>query len=521
LKNLIFTGTEPGAGTTTVATRVREMLETMGRATVMVDASRTPAPPARDAAALGHSNGNRALVAQRGHRPAALLQQVAEETERVEESLVLTDAAPLLVSAETEYLARFVDCAIVVIHSGVTTRVQLREVATSLQRLDVAAVGFVLNRVGLAKADPAFRASVQAMGTHLEAQTRSFARHSGRNQAAVEPAAVELPALPPLHENLIAAGSQPEEPLRRPAAEPVYRPSKATPPTPVAAPVAAPAPVPAAPKAAPAAPAPAAAQVLQPAPAVPVEELVAAVPEPQAVLDWALGPQQELPLRGRPLQPTPLPRLQPIAPQPVAPPAARPAPAAAKTQPEPVRVETQRAETPAAPIPAPPAQAWDRVSPAQEQPNPQAGAVPQQPKPAMAEAAMPEVDDAASQQASRLSGLKDLLSALHQRNLQKAIEMSDEVPIAEEQAPREAERTAYVRSFTPAPEAAPAPRPVAASALQRQVVAQPEFLPPRPPEEPPAKAAPKDNAAARRDRRDNFDEVAILPSWRGQYKKKS
>jgi hypothetical protein len=96
------------------------MLEAMGRPTVLVDATgaQAPSPQVR-----WPREGGRGLVpVERVSRPTALLQQMAEETETEEESLVLTDTAPLAVSAETEYLARFVDCAIVVIESGVTTR---------------------------------------------------------------------------------------------------------------------------------------------------------------------------------------------------------------------------------------------------------------------------------------------------------------------------------------------------------------------------------------------------------------
>jgi Mrp family chromosome partitioning ATPase len=99
---------------------------------------------------------------------------LADEPETGDGSLVLTDTSPLAVSAETEYLARLVDCAIIVIESGVTTRAQLREVARSLQKLDVAAVGFVLNRVKLQKADPAFRRSIRGVEQHLRTQSRSF-----------------------------------------------------------------------------------------------------------------------------------------------------------------------------------------------------------------------------------------------------------------------------------------------------------------------------------------------------------
>jgi len=82
----------------------------------------------------------------------------------------LIDTAPLALSAETEYLARSVDSVLVVIQSGVTTRAQLLAAVKTLQRLEVGAVGFVLNRVSLAKADPAFRQSLRDMEEHLRNQ---------------------------------------------------------------------------------------------------------------------------------------------------------------------------------------------------------------------------------------------------------------------------------------------------------------------------------------------------------------
>jgi len=187
LKNCIFTGTGAGTGVTTLVNRVGEMLEAMGRPTVLVDATGAQAPSPRASASRPESSQSLVPV-ERVIRPTALLQKMAEETETEEGSLVLTDTAPLVVSAETEYLARYVDCAIVVIESGVTTREELREAARTLQRLKVGAVGFVLNRVGLAKADPAFRASVEAVEKHLRAQSGQAARRNERsNSIPAEP----------------------------------------------------------------------------------------------------------------------------------------------------------------------------------------------------------------------------------------------------------------------------------------------------------------------------------------------
>ena len=176
MKSCIFTAVAPGAGATTLASRVTDMLQVMGRQTVLVDASGLPPAEANG----GHPESTDLVASPRGTRSTALLQQMADVT--AGESIVITDTAPLLASGETEYLARFVDSAIVVIESGVTTKTQLRELAKTLQRLDVAAVGFVLNRVSLAKANALFRDSIRAVEQHLQTQSRSYARNTARNQ---------------------------------------------------------------------------------------------------------------------------------------------------------------------------------------------------------------------------------------------------------------------------------------------------------------------------------------------------
>ena len=176
MKSCIFTGVAPGAGSTTLATKVTDMLQAMGRETVLVDAAGVPS-----AEFSGVQFDSTDLVAApRGTRSTALLQRVTNVTSS--DSVVVTDTAPLLVSGETEYLARFVDSAVVVIESGVTTKSQLRDLARTLQRLEVSAVGFVLNRVSLGKANASFRESVHAVEQHLHAQARSFVRTAARNQ---------------------------------------------------------------------------------------------------------------------------------------------------------------------------------------------------------------------------------------------------------------------------------------------------------------------------------------------------
>ena len=169
LKSCIFTGAAPGVGVTTLASRVRDTLVTIGRPTVLLDASGASDPAARESVGTGLQDQSPGLtVTQRGNRSSALLKQVEAQVTH-QEGLVLTDTAPLTISAETEHLARSVDGAIVVIESGVTTRDQLLNAMRALRRLDVGIVGVVLNRVRLGKADSAFRRSIQDIETHVRA----------------------------------------------------------------------------------------------------------------------------------------------------------------------------------------------------------------------------------------------------------------------------------------------------------------------------------------------------------------
>jgi len=134
-RRCVFTGTGPEVGVTTVATRLKQLLETMGRAAVVADGA-----------------------------------EISNGAEGTQGEILLVDAAPLADSEETERLVLSAHCTIVVIESGVTTRAQLRTVANILQRVKAPAVGFVLNRVRLAMADPEFRRSIREMGKQLRKQ---------------------------------------------------------------------------------------------------------------------------------------------------------------------------------------------------------------------------------------------------------------------------------------------------------------------------------------------------------------
>lgn len=460
LKNCIFTGTAAGAGVTTVSTRVRAILEAMGRPTVLLDASGTQAPrPESQNGELDHP------ATERGSRSTALLRKVAAETETREEGLVLTDTAPLLVSAETEYLARFADSAIVVIESGVTTRAQLTATVHALRRLDVGTVGFVLNRVGLAKADPAFRHSVHDIEKHLDAQSLSATRRTVRNGDMADE------SLP-----------EPTEVQHEPAAVEYDAPA-----------------------------------VSRSAPEPAVRHLPAAVPEPP---EDSTAQQTPPELTARKEADVPWWMLE-SSPQPL--------PSAPDWQ-------AGREPVPAAP-PAPEIESQPRWARLWENTSISAGDfVPQRAAesdrvaaPVAAEEAAPEPAAQPAEEAnpyeteSRLNGLRGMLFSLGLKNLGKTRGLvEDEEPLQ----PMEGEQESIVlsRKFTPfaepVPDVAPAAKPVAPAAPTRPVIAEPEFLPPK--EFIPIKDREEmreSRSTAGGDRGDVAD-VQILPSRRGQYKRR-
>lgn len=131
----------------------------------------------------------------------------------------------------------------------------------------------------------------------------------------------------------------------------------------------------------------------------------------------------------------------------------------------------------------------------------------------------PAVADTQVNAAARMTGLKNLIQSLGLKNPPRPAEFVEppmqHVPPVEPVSPR----PVYGRA-TPA--SAPAPswknEPSPSPTL---VTAPPEFLPPKPLVE---KSEKEHSASAsgtsRRDRRETYDDVEILPSWRGQYRRK-
>uniref|UniRef100_E6QMG9 Uncharacterized protein n=1 Tax=mine drainage metagenome TaxID=410659 RepID=E6QMG9_9ZZZZ len=87
---------------------------------------------------------------------------------------ILADAAPLLLSGETEFLARFSDVFVLVVASGKTRRADLRAAAQLLQRMNMHKVGFLLTGLKRAHADRSHAALIARMeaADDLAAQTK-------------------------------------------------------------------------------------------------------------------------------------------------------------------------------------------------------------------------------------------------------------------------------------------------------------------------------------------------------------
>jgi hypothetical protein len=71
--------------------------------------------------------------------------------------IVLIDAAPLLLSAETEYLARMADVTVLVAEAGKTKKAWLTRAARLLERLGVAGAAAIVNKVHPARAEEALK----------------------------------------------------------------------------------------------------------------------------------------------------------------------------------------------------------------------------------------------------------------------------------------------------------------------------------------------------------------------------
>jgi len=170
----VFTAPTTGTGVSLTVSRVKAMLDAMGKRAVLIDASSSQ-PTVVPAGVVAHGDPQplselSVALADSSDRPTEVLRAIDHfggDPLTGQQDMVLTDAAPLPLSAEAEYLVRFSDATVVVLESGKTTRPQLEHVVHMLGKLRVRNVGFLLNRVALATADPIFAANIRSLEDRL------------------------------------------------------------------------------------------------------------------------------------------------------------------------------------------------------------------------------------------------------------------------------------------------------------------------------------------------------------------
>ena len=178
VRTIVLTSVHPGSGTTSIVENLGSTLAKLGRKTLAIDASGAKPPVAYVTVSL-----TRSAACERGlHRkPDVELQSAHVITESLtpkltpltsfmdqafmevtnEYDIVLIDATPIMISAETEYLARLADVTILVSEAGKTTKTQLVRCARLLERLQVQGIAAIINKVSLLRTDKATQEDVR------------------------------------------------------------------------------------------------------------------------------------------------------------------------------------------------------------------------------------------------------------------------------------------------------------------------------------------------------------------------
>ena len=134
-----------------------------------------------------HVNGNHATAGNpiySGTFVSQILNEVKDDYD-----IVLIDASPILISADTEYLARVADGTVLIVQSGKTTRKQLGRAANLLERLDVPGVAVTLNRISRDRVDPALVRDVEEFQRQLRKQRGTTLVSTAAQRAAEHAAA--------------------------------------------------------------------------------------------------------------------------------------------------------------------------------------------------------------------------------------------------------------------------------------------------------------------------------------------
>ena len=210
-RTFVVTSAAPGGGTTSIVQTMGSTLARLGHKTLTIDASGNTDPVAYVTLGMNdrtteasqesrfestdHLQAMSSVQLQSSAvspqpRPAniAPFYSFAAKTFQkltTEYDVILMDTAPLLISAETEYLARAADVTILVAEAGKTTKRKLTRCARLLERLDVAGVASVINKVRLLRAETDLQHDLRESEARLNEMNLRWHPHRSANQAPV------------------------------------------------------------------------------------------------------------------------------------------------------------------------------------------------------------------------------------------------------------------------------------------------------------------------------------------------
>ena len=177
-RTFVITAVNSGAGTSSIVESLGSMLAKLGRRTLVIDPSGNSEPvafitlgsdmlkrpvqfpePAASAPPTTELQRSRLSTPSIPTRVSPLQGLVFERFQHLaaDYDIVLIDAAPILISAESEYLARMADVTILVAEAGKTKKVWLTRAARLLERLGISGAAAVVNKVDPARVEEALK----------------------------------------------------------------------------------------------------------------------------------------------------------------------------------------------------------------------------------------------------------------------------------------------------------------------------------------------------------------------------
>ena len=185
-RTVLLTSVNAGAGTTSIVENLGSTLAKLGRKTLTIDASGVTTPVAYLTFNLEQSAHRAAGGAQVKKQEVELrstsaiaqpflpkltplknLMDQAFKDLTMDFDLVLIDATPILISAETEYLARFADVTILIAEASNTTRAQLIRAARLLERLQIPGMAVIINKIAYRRVNRGTREDVNAFESRM------------------------------------------------------------------------------------------------------------------------------------------------------------------------------------------------------------------------------------------------------------------------------------------------------------------------------------------------------------------